>query len=116
MDVMQEIWSRGETTVTEVWQAIAAKREVARNTILTLMDRLEKRGWLTKRPVANTHLYKAAVSQKKTMGKVVRELLANTFDGAAGSMIVAMLENSELTKEELDTISALIAAKKKCKS
>jgi BlaI family transcriptional regulator, penicillinase repressor len=113
MEVMQEVWSRNEATVTEVWQAVSSKRTVARNTILTMMDRLERKGWLSKRAVANAHLYKATVTQKKTLGQVVRDLTKSTFEGAAGQMIVAMLESSELTAEELDSIAAIIEAKKK---
>ncbi len=113
MEVMQEVWTRGEATVTEVWQAVSAKRSVARNTTLTVMDRLERKGWLTKRAVANAHLYKATVNQKKTLGQIVKDLANNAFEGAAGQMIVAMLESSELTVAELDSISAIIEAKKK---
>lgn len=115
MEVMQEIWERGEATVTDVWQAIAAKREVARNTIFTVMDRLEQRGYLEKRPIGNLHLYKSTVSEKKTLGRVVRDVLEQAFEGAAGQMIVAMLENTELSKEELDSIQKLIEEKKKQK-
>ncbi len=113
MEVMQEVWTRGEATVTEVWQAVSEKRSVARNTTLTVMDRLERKGWLTKRAVANAHLYKATVNQKKTLGQIVKDLANNAFEGAAGQMIVAMLESSELTVAELDSISAIIEAKKK---
>ena len=113
MEVMQEIWTRGEATVTEVWQAVSAKRSVARNTTLTVMDRLERKGWLTKRAVANAHLYKATVNQKKTLGQIVKDLANSAFEGAAGQMIVAMLESSKLTADELDSISAIIEAKKK---
>ncbi len=113
LEVMQEVWSRGEATVTDVWQAIAERRAVARNTILTVMDRLERRGWLSKRPIANSHLYKATVNQKKTMSKVIRDFVDNTLDGTAAPLIVAMLEEKKLTKEELDSIAALIEAKKR---
>ncbi|MFO0939712.1 MAG: BlaI/MecI/CopY family transcriptional regulator [Pirellulales bacterium] len=113
MEIMHEVWTRGEATVTEVWQAITTKREVARNTILTLMERLEQRGWLTKRQVANANLYKAAVSQKRTLGRVVKDFVDQTFQGDAAPLIVSMLENSKLSKGELDAIAELIEEKKK---
>ncbi len=115
LEVMQEVWARGEVTVTDVWQSLQAKREVARNTILTLMDRLEKKGWLSKRAVANAHLYKATVSQKKTMGQVVKNFVETTFDGAADQMVVALLESGGVSSKELDRIAKLIEEKKKSK-
>ena len=92
LEIMQIIWARDEATVTDVWQDLCLHREVARNTVLTVMDRLEKRNWLTKTAIGNTHLYTAAVGQKKTMGQVVRKMVETAFSGAADEMIVALLD------------------------
>ena len=43
LEIMNLIWSAGEATVGEVWKALARRRKVARNTVLTLMERLEKK-------------------------------------------------------------------------
>ena len=50
-EIMEIVWRTGEAgaTVTEIWTAIAGSREVARTTVLNLVDRLEKRGWLKRR-------------------------------------------------------------------
>src|SRR2546423_525410 len=40
LEIMQLVWERGEVTVTDVWSVLAQRRGVARNTVLTLMDRL----------------------------------------------------------------------------
>ena len=113
LEVMQQVWSRGEATVTDVWKAISSQRVVARNTVLTVIDRLEKKGWLSRRAVANTHFYKATVTQRKTMSHLIQNLATTAFQGATSSLIVAMLENTKLSDKELDTIAALIEEKKK---
>ena len=48
-EIMQVVWEGDEVTVTDVWNVLAQRRQVARNTVLTLMERLEKKGWLTRR-------------------------------------------------------------------
>ena len=45
-EVLNIIWDRGEATVGEVWQDFSARGQVARNTVLTLVARLEEKGWL----------------------------------------------------------------------
>ncbi len=45
--------------MAEIWQAIAARRAVGRTTTLNLVDRLEKRGWLRRRPAAGGYRYTA---------------------------------------------------------
>ena len=48
-EIMEIVWARGEVTVAGVREALSAKRDVARNTVQTMMVRLEDRGWLTHR-------------------------------------------------------------------
>ena len=38
-------------TVAEIWQAVADRRGVTRTTVLNLVDRLEKRGWLARESI-----------------------------------------------------------------
>src|SRR4051794_18000783 len=83
LEIMHVVWDGGEVTVTDVWTALSGRRAVARNTVLTLMDRLEKKGWLTRRADGQTHIYTAAVPRATTLGGVVRRLVDAAFAGSA---------------------------------
>jgi len=50
-EILQVIWDAEEqgATVTEIWREISKSRSVGRTTVLNLVDRLEKRGWLARR-------------------------------------------------------------------
>jgi len=114
LEIMQVIWEKGEITVSEVWETLAARRDVARNTILTLMDRLEKKGWLSRHADGQTHRYIAAVSRQSTLGDVVHRLVETAFAGSADSMMLALLEGRGVSEAEAARIRAMIdkAAKK----
>lgn len=112
LEIMQIVWAQEQSTVTQVWQALCAQREVARNTVLTVMDRLVKRGWLSKTADGNAFLYAATVNQKKTMGQVVRKMVDTAFSGAADEMIVALLDGRGVSDEEAARINKLIEAKR----
>jgi predicted transcriptional regulator len=100
LEIMQIVWQHDEITVSDVWQAIAARRSVARNTVLTVMDRLEKRGWLSKRSVGNTHLYQATASERVTLGQAVRRFVDSTFGGSADALVMALLDGGGVSREE----------------
>jgi BlaI family transcriptional regulator, penicillinase repressor len=104
LEILQVVWQNGEIAVSDVWQAIAARRPVARNTVLTVMDRLEKRGWLSKRSVGNTHLYRATVTEKATLGEMARRFVDSTFGGSAGALVMALLEGRGISPEEAQRI------------
>lgn len=113
LDVMQRIWERGEATATEIWKDLAENRDLARNTILTVMDRLAKRGWLTKRSVANTHLYSATVTQDSVLGNVVSRLVETAFRGSADALVMALLDGRGVSDDEAKRIRKMIAEAKK---
>lgn len=112
LEVMKIIWAQEQSTVTQVWQELCSQREVARNTVLTVMDRLVKRGWLSKSADGNALLYSATVDEKKTMGQVVQKMVETAFSGAADEMIVALLDGRGVSDEEAARINKLIKAKR----
>jgi BlaI family penicillinase repressor len=108
LEIMECIWERGEVTVTNVWNVLAGRRQVARNTVLTLMDRLEKKGWLKRRAEGQTHYYTSAVPRAATLGGVVRRLVDSAFGGSAEGLVLALLEGRGVSDEEALRIRLLI--------
>ena len=94
--------------MTDVWQDLTARREIARNTVLTVIDRLAKRGWLQKKPVGNTHLYQATVPRGQALGGVVERMVETAFSGSADRMVMALLDGRGVSKEEAAKIRQLI--------
>src|SRR5580704_18217525 len=108
MEIMQIVWDRDEVAVSEVWDILSQRREVARNTVQTLLLRMEEKGWLTHRVIGRTFFY-AAVSPRGGVGKdLVRKLLQSLFRGSAEELAAALLENASLSKSEADRIRKLI--------
>jgi predicted transcriptional regulator len=108
LEIMQLVWAGGEVTVTEVWNTLAARRGVARNTVLTLMERLEKKDWLTRRVEGQTHYYAASAPRAATLGDVVHRLVDAAFAGSAEALVLALLEGRGVSAEEAQRIRRLI--------
>ena len=58
-EIMEIVWERGEATVSEVRDALAQRRQLARNTVQTMIVRLEEKGWLKHREQGRTFVYSA---------------------------------------------------------
>jgi len=108
LEIMHVVWEGGEVTVTDAWSVLAQRRPVARNTILTLMDRLEKKGWLKRRADGQTHYYTAAVPRASTLGGVVHRLVDAAFAGSAEALVLALLEGRGVSAAEARRIRQLI--------
>ena len=116
LEIMNLIWRAGEATVGDVWKALAGRRKVARNTVLTLMERLEKKGWLRRRVDGHVYRYSAAVGREATLGKMVGRLVDVAFDGSADALMMALLDERGVTPTEAERIRAMIDTARRSKT
>ena len=107
MEVMNVVWERGEATVAEVRAGLPAGRDLARNTILTVLDRLVEKGWLV-RGSGRPARYRAAVDRAATLGTVVRRLVDTAFGGSVEGLVLALLHGRGVSAAEAAQIRALI--------
>ncbi len=108
IEIMNLVWSGGEVTVSDIWKSLQLKRPVARTTVLTVMDRLEKKRWLNRRMVEQQYLYSAARSRDVTLGGMVERLVETAFAGSAEDLVVALLGGRGVSDAEAKRIRTLI--------
>jgi predicted transcriptional regulator len=107
-EIMEIIWSVGECSVSDVRDQLAERRQIARNTVQTMIVRMEEKGWLVHRAVGRTFLYSAARPKKATLGDSVRELVNTVFRGSAEDLVTTLLDDYQLSKAEADRIRVMI--------
>src|SRR4051794_13086110 len=108
LEIMNLVWDRGEVTVAEVWKVLAVRRQVARNTVQTMMVRLEEKGWLSSQTDEPAYRYRAAVPREAVQGMMVRRLLDSAFGGSAEGLVMALLDGRGISRAEADRVRALI--------
>ncbi len=91
MEIMEVVWAQGEATVADVWKSLQG-RSVSRNTIQTLMARLDDRGWLRHRSDGKTFHYQAAHPREAAQQQLVRNLVETAFGGAAEGLVMTLLD------------------------
>jgi BlaI family penicillinase repressor len=52
-ELMEIVWTQGELSASEVGKILSPKKRLARNTVRTLLFRMEEKGWLTIRCAAD---------------------------------------------------------------
>jgi len=107
-ELMELFWEHPELSASEVRELLSADRELARNTVRTLLERMEQKGWLTHRLEGRTHRYRATVARQQGIGHRVNEVIRNFCGGSPETLVNAMLEHNQLTDGELDRIRNMI--------
>ena len=80
LEIMHEIWERGECSIGEVWRTLHERRGVSRNTIHTLIVRLEEKGWLTGRSYTLRPFHGKPLSNRSCDRSSTRSLRARPRD------------------------------------
>ena len=84
---LRALWSLQEGNVKAVQQIVAEKRPLAYTTIMTVLERLLRKGKLQRRKVGRSFVY-APIASRDEMRKVaVRELLDGFFDGSEDELL-----------------------------
>ena len=85
---LRALWSLGEGNVKAVQQIVAESRPLAYTTIMTVLDRLVRKGMLARRKVGRSFSYAPQASRDAARRAAVRELLDGYFDGSEEALIV----------------------------
>ena len=91
IEIMNIIWdSPTGAGVMEVWKALSSRRQVARNTVQTMLVRLEEKGWLSHRDGEKAgFVYFAKRPRNSTLRSMVSKLVETAFAGSADDLVMA---------------------------
>ena len=108
LEIMHVVWDQKEATVAQVRERLRQRRPIARNTVQTMMTRLEKRGWLRHRTAGNTFVYSAVTDRTTALRKMVSSLVDTAFKGSAENLVMALLDTRGVSQTEAERIRKMI--------
>ncbi len=82
LDCMSRLWRLGEATVRQIRDALAATRPRAYTTIMTIMDRLASKGFVTRRKVGRAYIYRPSLSLDQARNGAVASIVEHFFAGS----------------------------------
>ena len=115
LEIMNIVWGRGECGVAEVWKVLADRRGVARNTVQTLLVRLEEKGWLRHREDGG-FVYSATVPREDVQRQSVQRMIDTVFAGSVEDLVLTLFSSGAVSKDELERIQKQIAAARRKQS
>ena|ERR1700677_1323406 len=111
-EIMAAVWAAppGGVTVADIWQTIAKTRALSRTTVLSQVDRLEKRSWLKRLPGDGTTRFQAAISKKDASEQLAAGFVSDFFEGSTVEFVSALLGSDAfaLSKQDLDRLRRLL--------
>jgi predicted transcriptional regulator len=87
LECLKALWNLGEGNVSLVRQALSTNRSLAYTTVMTVLDRLVRRGALVRRKAGRSYVYTPVLSRETLRRRAVRELLDSFFSGSERELV-----------------------------
>jgi BlaI family transcriptional regulator, penicillinase repressor len=101
LQIMETLWTSGESSIRAVQETFAVKGRPAYTTIQTTMYRMEAKGVVRRvRKVGNFHIFAATVTRSAAQRRLVDDLLA-LFGGRTQPVMAHLIESGKLTMKDV---------------
>ena len=111
-DVMRLLWQQPKQTVLEVEDRLLRKREIAHTTVLTTLDRMYRKGYLTREKQGKAFVYAPRYSREEFERTMAQEVLGALLGGLGEPVLSTFVELVSTDEAKLERLEELIKAKR----
>jgi predicted transcriptional regulator len=105
--IMQRVWDHGRpVTVRELFDELVLQRAIAYTTVMTTMDNLHRKGWLTRAKEGKAYRYTATASREEYSARLMREAL----DDGGNTQAVLTHFVAQMDGAESEVLRAVVRA------
>jgi predicted transcriptional regulator len=112
-ELMNLLWQRPNQTVVEVEERLRRKRQIAHTTVLTTLDRMHRKGLLTREKQGKAFVYAPNYSRKQFELGLAQEVLGALLGGMGEPVLSTFIDLVSEDDTKLDRLEALIKEKRK---
>jgi predicted transcriptional regulator len=105
--IMRVLWSRPEATNQDIVAAVTDP-PLARNTTMTTLGVLERKGYVRHRAEGRTFIYSAIIAEDAVRGSALESVIRRFFDGSAKQLVVKLLDGEHIAPADRARIQTLL--------
>lgn len=110
--IMNLLWDNQPKTMTQLTKALLESTGWSKYTVMTYLKRMEEKKLIYHTEGQKAKQYYARLERKEAVQQEKTNFLNKVFRGNTGLMISTMLENNELSDEELQQLTELLQKKR----
>ena len=99
---LRALWTLGEGCVEDVRQALGDARPLAYTTIMTVLERLARRGAVSRHKAGRTYVYAPQLTRDALRRVAIRNLVDTFFEGSVAQLAEFLENGSHHTTAEPD--------------
>ena len=111
LEIMKVLWGQGRQSAREIHDCVGPGHDWSYSTTRTMLDRMTKKGLISKGPFHGLLLYEPAISKAAGLARFVRDFASRVLETELGPVVSLLADSSTLTPEELDDLTRLLEEK-----
>lgn len=108
LEVMRVLWSNAPLTVTDILEQLKRTPKPAYTSLLTLVQTMEKKGYIKHQKLGKAFSYSPILQQKKFLMSEMKRIAKRLFDGSPGKLVLNLVENEQLSVAEIKSLKELL--------
>jgi BlaI family penicillinase repressor len=100
--LMHALWDHGPSTVNEVQARLAD--ELAYTTVLTMLRKLEAKGYVGHEEEGRAHRYHALIERSAAQEGALRALVSRLFKGSSDALLLHLVSREKLSVKQVQRI------------
>ena len=106
--LMNRLWQTSPMTITELTAALKEETGWSKNTVITMLSRLESKGAVRYEEGSRAKRYFPAVAREDAAMAETENFLSKVYGGRLGLMMSAMVDSQALTEDDIAELAAIL--------
>ena len=106
--LMNRLWNQAPMTIMELTAALREETGWTKNTVITMLSRLEAKGAVRHEGGVRAKLYFPVLDRENAARAETESFLDKVYGGSLGLMMSAMVESRQLTEADIAELSAIL--------
>jgi predicted transcriptional regulator len=108
LEILRVLWTRGPSTVREVYESLSEKKPMGYTTVLKLLQIMTAKGTVRRNEDQRAHVYEARQPAEQTKRQLAGDVLQRVFEGSASQLMMHALAGRRASREEVEELRRLI--------
>jgi predicted transcriptional regulator len=108
LEILRYVDEQAPVTARQVAERFGEERGLARTTVATVLERLRKKGYLTRRPQEGGFEYSPRLSQPVVMQGLVQQFIERTLGGSVSPVVAYLTRTKKMTRTDLAELEQLV--------
>lgn len=108
LEILQYVNEHHPVTIRDVADHVAATKGHVRTTVLNIMERLRKKGYLTRKKSEGLYQYSPSVAKSEFLRNLIRDFVNKALGGSVSPFVAYLADEAKMSRQEIAELRRVV--------